>query len=122
MKFFLFFKQKTAYEMRIRDWGSDVCSSDLAIAVYRGANPVSERADEADVLFAARLLATFLVERRNMYTPIPALLHEYQRIAIVAAHSQLERISMEESRGGTDCDRTSSSRWSTFHTKTQILH
>src|SRR3546814_6921128 len=26
------FKQKTAYEMRISDWSSDVCSSDLAIA------------------------------------------------------------------------------------------
>src|SRR3546814_5863400 len=26
-----FFKQKTAYEMRISDWSSDVCSSDLAI-------------------------------------------------------------------------------------------
>src|SRR3546814_4980496 len=30
--FFFFFKQKTAYEMRINDWSSDVCSSDLAIA------------------------------------------------------------------------------------------
>src|SRR3546814_1280646 len=29
---FLFFKQKTAYEMRISDWSSDVCSSDLAAA------------------------------------------------------------------------------------------
>src|SRR3546814_9276178 len=28
---FLFFKQKTAYEMRISDWSSDVCSSDLAV-------------------------------------------------------------------------------------------
>src|SRR3546814_17981548 len=28
---FFFFKQKTAYEMRISDWSSDVCSSDLAI-------------------------------------------------------------------------------------------
>src|SRR3546814_5002980 len=27
----LFFKQKTAYEMRISDWSSDVCSSDLEI-------------------------------------------------------------------------------------------
>src|SRR3546814_8393791 len=27
--FFCFFKQKTAYEMRISDWSSDVCSSDL---------------------------------------------------------------------------------------------
>src|SRR3546814_8572230 len=29
MCFFFFFKQKTAYEMRISDWSSDVCSSDL---------------------------------------------------------------------------------------------
>src|SRR3546814_1881056 len=33
---FFFFKQKTAYEMRISDWSSDVCSSDLAadVAAY----------------------------------------------------------------------------------------
>src|SRR3546814_2105517 len=38
--FFFFFKQKTAYEMRISDWSSDVCSSDLKAAsdVY---SPVS---------------------------------------------------------------------------------
>src|SRR3546814_6486241 len=29
MLLFFFFKQKTAYEMRISDWSSDVCSSDL---------------------------------------------------------------------------------------------
>src|SRR3546814_4163952 len=28
---FFFFKQKTAYEMRISDWSSDVCSSDLTV-------------------------------------------------------------------------------------------
>src|SRR3546814_3146076 len=32
---FVFFKQKTAYEMRISDWSSDVCSSDLADAMAR---------------------------------------------------------------------------------------
>src|SRR3546814_8751855 len=31
--FFFFFKQKTAYEMRISDWSSDVCSSDLEVDV-----------------------------------------------------------------------------------------
>src|SRR6184192_1914824 len=31
MLFFFFFKQKTAYEMSIGDWSSDVCSSDLLI-------------------------------------------------------------------------------------------
>src|SRR3546814_6071163 len=30
---FFFFKQKTAYEMRISDWSSDVCSSDLAFGI-----------------------------------------------------------------------------------------
>src|SRR3546814_8992253 len=29
--YFFFFKQKTAYEMRISDWSSDVCSSDLIV-------------------------------------------------------------------------------------------
>src|SRR3546814_4758197 len=32
--FFFFFKQKTAYELRISDWSSDVCSSDLQSGVY----------------------------------------------------------------------------------------
>src|SRR3546814_18541861 len=32
---FFFFKQKTAYEMRISDWSSDVCSSDLSSAQQR---------------------------------------------------------------------------------------
>src|SRR3546814_4979074 len=34
---FFFFKQKTAYEMRISDWSSDVCSSDLACPSMAGA-------------------------------------------------------------------------------------
>src|SRR3546814_2012411 len=33
MCFFFFFKQKTAYEMRISDWSSDVCSSDLQVVI-----------------------------------------------------------------------------------------
>src|SRR3546814_5811185 len=33
---FCVFKQKTAYEMRISDWSSDVCSSDLCLAVEAG--------------------------------------------------------------------------------------
>src|SRR3546814_6889468 len=37
---FFFFKQKTAYEMRISDWSSDVCSSDLGVEV---GEPAPER-------------------------------------------------------------------------------
>src|SRR3546814_3004499 len=45
---FFFFKQKTAYEMRISDWSSDVCSSDLAGAVV-------EAADLAELAAATKL-------------------------------------------------------------------
>src|SRR3546814_1111299 len=44
--FFFFFKQKTAYEMRISDWSSDVCSSDLGDPVAR----IVRIGDEADRL------------------------------------------------------------------------
>src|SRR3546814_7905440 len=37
MHFFFFFKHKTAYEMRISDWSSDVCSSDLVLRPCAGA-------------------------------------------------------------------------------------
>lgn len=49
-------------------------------------------ADEADVLFAARLLATFLLDRENAYTPLPGLLYEYERIGVASAHRDMERI------------------------------
>src|SRR3546814_1247146 len=45
-----FFKQKTAYEMRISDWSSDVCSSDLPQIVERRArNHLGDRAADDDV-------------------------------------------------------------------------
>src|SRR3546814_9572322 len=43
---FFFFKQKTAYEMRISDWSSDVCSSDLA-------GPLTEQ-EQAELIEEAR--------------------------------------------------------------------
>src|SRR3546814_9973223 len=36
---FFFFKQKTAYEMRISDWSSDVCSSDLLLILGADVGP-----------------------------------------------------------------------------------
>src|SRR3546814_1836617 len=39
---FFFFKQKTAYEMRISDWSSDVCSSDLVPAPHADADIVGD--------------------------------------------------------------------------------
>src|SRR3546814_1302326 len=50
-----FFKQKTAYEMRIRYWSSDVCSSDLTA-------PIAE---------LRRVFDLFWVERRPYYATLP---------------------------------------------------
>src|SRR3546814_13062485 len=44
--FFFFFKQKTAYEMRISDWSSDVCSSDLKGRFIYYVGPVDPVGDE----------------------------------------------------------------------------
>src|SRR3546814_5008260 len=41
--FFFFFKQKTAYEMRISDWSSDVCSSDLDPGPVEDSRALAER-------------------------------------------------------------------------------
>src|SRR3546814_7688677 len=46
--YFFVFKQKTAYEMRISDWSSDVCSSDLGVPL-RGVQEVGGRAAGAAV-------------------------------------------------------------------------
>src|SRR3546814_4677051 len=46
--YFFFFKQKTAYEMRISDWSSDVCSSDLLEAGARAGRRFLE--DQGDLL------------------------------------------------------------------------
>src|SRR3546814_5899906 len=49
---FFFFKQKTAYEMRISDWSSDVCSSDLLEMApleirHRSVRPISAKHAQA---------------------------------------------------------------------------
>src|SRR3546814_12943008 len=54
---FFFFKQKTAYEMRISDWSSDVCSSDLIAAAIA-----------ADPYDRARLAALLDEHRRRLDT------------------------------------------------------
>src|SRR3546814_4821115 len=51
---FFFFKQKTAYEMRISDWSSDVCSSDLDAALVH-ALPLGKATETiADLFMAGR--------------------------------------------------------------------
>src|SRR3546814_6668870 len=100
---FFFFKQKTAYEMRISDWSSDVCSSDLhgeAAAVHRGhAARADAGADEV-----VGIVATEFEERAGAgQVAVP----EGERLA------EVER--SEERRVGRECVSTCRSRWSPYH-------
>src|SRR3546814_4851801 len=59
LSLFFFFKQKTAYEMRISDWSSDVCSSDL-----EGAPRTLEKPGECASSAIPRSRAPFLHPRK----------------------------------------------------------
>src|SRR3546814_4317623 len=52
---FFFFKQKTAYEMRISDWSSDVCSSDLQSPVAAAGDHLVGAVDAARLHLRRRL-------------------------------------------------------------------
>src|SRR3546814_3587031 len=63
---FFFFKQKTAYEMRISDWSSDVCSSDLQLpflSPVSSCNPKFGGTDSSSKLSAASMKASILRSR-----------------------------------------------------------
>src|SRR3546814_6858383 len=89
-----FFKQKTAYEMRISDWSSDVCSSDLP-----GRNIVEPFARDA----VGEPLDHFGDNVLREHTAIGA-------DALREAHGR-----SEERRVGKECVSTWRSRWSPYH-------
>src|SRR3546814_7731602 len=68
-----FFKQKTAYEMRISDWSSDVCSSDLSkLGVFL--DPIADKIMVAAVILM--LIATRDITGLNIIAAIIILLRE----------------------------------------------
>src|SRR3546814_6189588 len=61
-----FFKQKTAYEMRISDWSSDVCSSDL-LGHGHAAEPEDFAQDQRDdVLLLEEVVEVIFAERERL--------------------------------------------------------
>src|SRR3546814_6943845 len=74
--FFFFFKQKTAYEMRISDWSSDVCSSDLLHGGDR--RNLNLRGATAhvlgDLLGSAAAVVGAVIILRSGWTPIDPIL------------------------------------------------
>src|SRR3546814_6881750 len=109
---FFFFKQKTAYEMRISDWSSDVCSSDLPCEMcYWQRWP-----HQAAILLA---LAALLMRRSDKAMRALTLLAAIA-IAISGAigvfHAGVEYgFRSEERRVGKACVRTCRSRWSQYN-------
>src|SRR3546814_1574273 len=73
---FFFFKQKTAYEMRISDWSSDVFSSDLIDGRFDIVNTHSRR-DTLLAGVAARLAGTRLIVRTRHLAIRPGSLLSY---------------------------------------------
>src|SRR3546814_4542206 len=93
--FLFFFKQKTAYEMRISDWSSDVCSSDLTPQTLLSAVSVSD----AVAIVPERLFELHKVnlKLKSMTPPfdIPDVKHQcvwHPRSDIDAGHEWLRRL------------------------------
>src|SRR3546814_3591614 len=100
----LFFKQKTAYEMRISDWSSDVCSSDLHDpAGPRGGIAIIDLAILAEA--AGHQRAAFERELTRNVEQVPGL---------DGRHIGGDGRS-EERRVGKECVSTCRSRWSPDH-------
>src|SRR3546814_12912701 len=116
---FFFVKQKTAYEMRISDWRSDVCSSDLrgrfiSIEGGDGAGKSTQVAALADNL--RELGITVYVTRE----PGGNRSAEEIRALLVSGATNRWRRS-EERRVGTECVSTCRSRWSPYHYKKKSI-
>src|SRR3546814_4683552 len=95
ISFLFFFKQKTAYEMRISDWSSDVCSSDLRLLGRGGVRHFAALDRQSDPL-------------RPRPGRRPAC-RAGQRLRWIYHHRS------EERRVGKECVSTCRSRWSTYH-------
>src|SRR3546814_3835540 len=71
-----FFKQKTAYEMRISDWSSDVCSSDLVEQGFRLVSAAKGQFPEQHLLHVETALAQVMAPGGNrldrLFLQIPA--------------------------------------------------
>src|SRR3546814_14047398 len=123
-----FFKQKTAYEMRISDWSSDVCSSDLSsplgVLLVLGAAVSWAIGTLLTKLYAVPMGAVPFVGWQMVLGGIPifllAPLLETDRWFVYSTGAWLAMLSnatvrSEERRVGKECVSTGRSRWSPVH-------
>src|SRR3546814_4900149 len=105
---FFFFKQKTAYEMRISDWSSDVCSSDLMRARNggeRGRMPPFSRVHTIEAI---------IDQFERTQQAAQSTVHVPQQLGNLYETVGADQRS-EERRVGKECVSTCRSRWSPSH-------
>src|SRR3546814_18208641 len=102
-----FFKQKTAYDVRISDWSSDVCSSDLPALNVSG---TASNSTSSKMLMNRK-------PSRNASTADRVCAQPYSSGPLSSAASVARR--SEERRVGKECVSTCRSRWSPSHEKKQ---
>src|SRR3546814_10445185 len=113
---FFFFKQKTAYEMRISDWSSDVCSSDL-LAAARG--PQARRRVRAHGIAGGEDAGMRILEWACLDAQARAAV--LQRPSFATAGRRARGLSRslprrsEERRVGKERVSTCRARWSPVH-------
>src|SRR3546814_3789358 len=99
---FVLFKQKTAYEMRISDWSSDVCSSDLGkqIALTKRMYEIQQEITDVTLesIGTTRDMSAIMLELRDH----------------ISDFDDFWRRS-EERRVGIECVSTCRSGWSQYH-------
>src|SRR3546814_9821129 len=103
--FFFFFKQKTAYEMRISDWSSDVCSSDLAA----GRVPVIAECGSNDTVAALEHMQAAQAAGADAALVVAPYYNKPNQEGV------FRHFRSEERRVGKECVSTCRSRWSPYH-------
>src|SRR3546814_13977502 len=118
---FFFFKQKTAYEMRISDWSSDVCSSDL-----ESDQPGAEAEQLPDVRGIAEGVGhggAVAQDRAEVEQSLARCRHGLGRQGPHEESDQSDGGDRSEERPvGKECVRTCSSRWSPDQYKKHKQH
>src|SRR3546814_19727912 len=116
-----FFKQETAYEMRISDWSSDVCSSDLPIGGTLKPLLGVDHVAGGKAVLAAPVLPQRHQFRRGPHRAL-GLVELILAVAVpVAEHRQVHRaatrLHSEERRVGIECVSSCRYLWSPYHYK-----
>src|SRR3546814_1874032 len=111
---FFFFKQKTAYEMRISDWSSDVCSSDLNTGCASvGLAPITRITSAC--LTLSKSCVPALVPK-VVLSPYPVGgWHTRAQVSTLFDPKPARTSRSEERRVGKECVSTCRSRWSPYH-------